>query len=228
VSSRKERDRYRGRRRVPTPPRSRYAAVATTALIGAGVVAMATAAAMPDMKVADPGSLASMSGNSISAPRLSTADRANRSNDRTASTSTDGTDVWLLPMTSYTITTPFGERPGVMQKGIDLAAPEGTPFYASHGGTVTLARWHGGYGYTVIIDVGDGTELVYGHASKLLVHEGQKINSGDLLALTGSTGYSFAPHVHFEVRKDGTAVDPAAFLFDHGVNIKSHHDSLTP
>ena len=66
VSSRKERDRYRGRRRVPTPPRSRYAAVATTALIGAGVVAMATAAAMPDMKVSDPGSLAAMSGNAIS------------------------------------------------------------------------------------------------------------------------------------------------------------------
>jgi murein DD-endopeptidase MepM/ murein hydrolase activator NlpD len=188
---------------------------------------MATAAAMPDIKVSDPGSLAAMSGNSVSSPRLGTADRANRSSDRSTSTTVDSTDVWLLPMPTYTVTSPFGERPGVMQKGIDLAAPEGTPFYASHGGTVTLARWHGGYGYTVIIDVGNGVELVYGHASKLLVHEGQKVNSGDLLALTGSTGYSFTPHVHLEVRKDGAAVDPVAFLFDHGVDVKAHHDSLT-
>jgi murein DD-endopeptidase MepM/ murein hydrolase activator NlpD len=228
VSSRKERDRYRGRRRVPTPPRSRYAAVATTALLGAGVVAMATAAAMPDMKTADSGSLAAMSGNSISSSRLATADRANRSNDRSAPTTADSSGVWLLPMTSYTITTPYGERPGVMQKGVDLAAPEGTPFYAAHGGTVALARWHGGYGYTIIIDVGNGTELVYGHASKLLVHEGQKVNAGDLIALTGSTGYAFTPHVHLEVRKDGVAVDPTAFLFDQGVNLKGHHDPLNP
>lgn len=227
MSSRKERDRYRGRRRVPTPPRSRYAAVATTALIGAGVVAMATAAAMPDMKVTDSGNLAALNGSSISS-RVAAADRANRSSDRSSSQTATDTGVWLLPMSAYTITNPFGERPGVMQKGIDLAAPEGTPFFASHGGKVTLARWYGGYGYTVIIDVGDGTELVYAHASKLLVQEGQQVSSGDLLALTGSTGYSFAPHVHIEVRKDGVAVDPVAFLFDHGVDIKKHHDSLTP
>lgn len=190
---------------------------------------MATAAAMPDMKVSDPGSLAAMSGNAISSPRLATADRANRSSDRSSTVDT-AADVWLLPMgsTSYSITTQFGERVGAMQKGIDLAASEGTPFYASHGGTITLARWHGGYGYTVIVDIGNGVELVYGHASKLLVHEGQKVNSGDLLALTGNTGYSFSPHLHFEVRKDNVAVNPTAFLFDHGVDIKQHHDSLTP
>jgi murein DD-endopeptidase MepM/ murein hydrolase activator NlpD len=189
---------------------------------------MATAAAMPDMKVSDPGSLAAMSGNSISSPRLATADRANRSNDRSSSATVESTDVWLLPMSAYHLISPFGERPGVMQKGIDLAVADGTPFYAAHGGTVTLARWHGGYGYTVIVDVGNGVEVVYGHASKLLVHEGQKVGSGDLLALAGSTGYSFTPHVHLEVRKDGVAVDPTAFLFDHGVDIKAHHDSLTP
>lgn len=186
---------------------------------------MATAAAMPDMKVSDPGSLAAMNGNSISS-RTATVDRASRSSDRADPAAPDAADIWLLPMASYSITSPFGERPGVMQKGIDLGAPEGTPFYAAHSGTVTLARWHGGYGYTVIIDAGNGVELVYGHASKLLVHEGQKVDSGDLLALTGSTGYAFCPHVHLEVRKDGVAVDPVAFLFDHGVNIKQHHDSL--
>jgi murein DD-endopeptidase MepM/ murein hydrolase activator NlpD len=167
VSSRKERDRYRGRRRIPTPPRSRYTAVATTALIGAGVVAMATAAAMPDMK--DSGSLAGLNGNSISSPRL-TLDRANRSNDRSATDASNSSPTWLLPLASYTFTTsPYGEQPSAGQKGFDLLAPEGTPFYAAAKGTVTLARWHGGYGYTVIVDLGNGLQIVYAHASKLLV-----------------------------------------------------------
>jgi len=186
VSARKERDRYRGRRRLPTPPRSRYAAVATTALVGAGVVALATAAAMPDMKTAD-ASVASISaGNTnVAASRQAIVDRANRSTTRVSGTSTQDAalDVWLLPMAgkSYTISTPFGDA-GALAKGVDLAAAEGTPFYAAHGGTVTLARWNGAYGYTVIVDAGNGVQLVYGHASRLLVHEGQKVNSGDLLA----------------------------------------------
>lgn len=231
MSSRKERDRYRGRRRVPTPPRSRYAAVATTALIGAGVVAMATAAAMPDMKVSDPGSLAAMTGNASASTqsRQAIADRANRSTDRVVTTSTNVAtpNVWLLPLTSYTVSEPYGERVGTLHQGVDLVAPEGTPFYAAHGGTVTLARWYGGYGYCVIVDVGNGVQLVYGHASKILVQEGQHIGSGDLLALTGNTGYSFASHVHFEVRVNGKSVDAAAYMSDHGVDIAHHRDSLT-
>ena len=73
---------------------------------------------------------------------------------------------------------------------------------------MTLARWNGGYGYTVIVNVGNDVELVYGHASKLLVQEGQKVKAGDLLALTGNTGYSFEPCVHFEVRINGATTNP--------------------
>jgi murein DD-endopeptidase MepM/ murein hydrolase activator NlpD len=231
VSSRKERDRYIGRRRVPTPPRSRYTAVATTALLGAGAVALATAAAMPDMKVSDPGSLATMAGNSTAISRTDALDRASRSTDRpSASTTADAaTDIWRLPMTSYALgSAPFGERAGTLNSGLDLMAPVGTAVYASHSGTVTLARWYGGYGYAVIIDVGNGAQLVYGHTSALTVAEGDRVASGQLIALSGNTGYSFAPHVHFEVRVNGASIDPAKYLVDHGVDISKHIDPLTP
>jgi murein DD-endopeptidase MepM/ murein hydrolase activator NlpD len=229
VSARKERDRYRGRRRIPTPPRSRYAAVATTALIGAGVVAMATAASMPDMKTGgDPAThTAVTSSNSSALMRQAIVDRANRSTNRTSTPSESASlDVWLLPMGNYTIAKPYGDATA-LSKGVDLSAAEGTPFYAAHGGRVILARWNGGYGYTVIIDVGNGVQLVYGHASKLLVQEGQTVNSGDLLALTGNTGYSFGPNVHFEVRVNGVATDPVAYLSDHGVDLVHKKDSLS-
>ena len=187
---------------------------------------MATAAAMPDMKASDPSALSSLSGNSNSAAsRQAIVQRADRSTDRTASQAST-LDVWLLPMTSYTITSPFGDA-GDLSKGVDLAAAEGTPFYASHGGTVTLARWNGGYGYTVIVDAGNGVQLVYGHASKILVHEGQKVSSGDLLALTGNSGYAFGSSVHFEIRVNDVAVNPVAYLTDHGVDLTHHKDSLS-
>jgi murein DD-endopeptidase MepM/ murein hydrolase activator NlpD len=229
VTSRKERDRYIGCRRAPTPPRSRYTVVATTALLGASAVALATAAAMPDMKVGDGAHLANV-GNSTALNRAAAIDRANRSTDRTSTAATPdaATDVWRLPMTSYSLaSTPFGERAGMLPKGVDLSAPVGTPLYSSHSGTVTLARWYGGYGYAVIVDIGNGVQLVYGHASALMVTEGQHVDSGQLLALSGNTGYSFAPHVHFEVIVHGAPTDPVAYLLDHGVDIAKKSDSLS-
>ncbi len=185
---------------------------------------------MPDMKVVDPSSLASFSGNTtVAAARQSTVDKTSRSTQRfTAATPAAGTsatlNMWVLPMTSYQITTPFGDS-GALNKGVDLAAPEGTPFYAAHGGTVKLARWDGGYGYTVIIDVGNNTQIVYGHASKLLVHEGQVVQSGDLIALAGNTGYAFDSSVHFEVRVNGAVVNPIVFLGDQGVDLVKKTDN---
>jgi murein DD-endopeptidase MepM/ murein hydrolase activator NlpD len=231
VSARKERDRYRGRRRIPTPPRSRYAAVAATAVIGAGVVALTSAAVMPDMKVSDPNGLASFSGNmTISAARQSNINEASRSNTQRVTQIPSATGampvVWRLPMTTFTISTPFGDA-SALSKGVDLAAPEGTPFYTTHAGTVKLARWDGGYGYTVIIDVGNNTEIVYGHASKLLVHEGQQVGSGDLIALTGNTGYAFESGVHFEVRVNGSVVNPIEYLSNQGVSLTDKTDPET-
>jgi murein DD-endopeptidase MepM/ murein hydrolase activator NlpD len=194
-------------------------------------VGVATAAAMPDMKVSDPTSLGSITGNTnLASARQSVVDRANRSTDRgfTQATTTDtsSVDLWLLPMHKYTIAKPYGDS-STMSQGVELQAPEGTPFYAAHSGVVTLARWNAGYGYAVVINVGNGVEIVYGHASKLLVKEGQKVASGDLVGLVGNSGFSWGPNVHFEVRVNGETTNPLTYLSDFNVNLTAHTDSLS-
>jgi len=111
-------------------------------------------------------------------------------------------------------------RWGRLHAGVDLAAPEGTPYKAVHAGTVKLAKWFGGYGNAIIIDHGDGVETIYGHSSKLLVKVGQKVNAGDVIGLVGNTGHSFGSHVHLEVHVDGTPRDPIPWLRAHGVDIQ--------
>jgi murein DD-endopeptidase MepM/ murein hydrolase activator NlpD len=201
--------------------------VATTALVGAGMVAMVAAASMPNTKASDASTPnLSASNTSVSVSRQTTLNEASRSTTRVAGApQTAALKIWLLPMTTYTVGAPFGNT-SALDKGVDLNAPEGTPFYAAHGGTVTLARWNGAYGYTVIIDAGNGVQLVYGHASRLFVQEGQTVNSGDLLALTGNTGYSADSSVRFEIRVNGKAVNPISFLTDNSVDLVHHKDSL--
>jgi murein DD-endopeptidase MepM/ murein hydrolase activator NlpD len=96
--------------------------------------------------------------------------------------------------------------------GLDIAAPYGTPVVAAAGGTVILSGWVGGYGKTVVIDHGGGISTLYGHSSSLLVREGEAVQAGQTIAKVGSTGYSTGPHVHFEVRRDGAAVNPRDWL----------------
>ncbi len=239
MSSREDRGRYRGRRRAPTPPRSRYAAVVTTAFLGAGVVALGTAAAFPGGDhAADPTALtaASASGTGTAtdlADRQATLDRATRGDNRTDATNVASTvdqsapDVWLLPLKNYTVSSAFGLRWGVIHPGVDLAVNEGTPYVATHAGTVILARFEGGYGYAIEIDCGNGITTVYGHSSVLLVHEGQKVEAGQVIGLTGNTGYSTGPHLHYEVRQNGQAINPLPFLLSKGVDIANKTDPLT-
>jgi murein DD-endopeptidase MepM/ murein hydrolase activator NlpD len=96
--------------------------------------------------------------------------------------------------------------------GIDLAAPTGTLVHAAKGGTVTLSGWVGAYGYAVYLDHGDGSETRYAHLSTLNVQEGQRVRQGDLLGEVGSSGASTGPHLHFEIRFAGVAVDPLPLL----------------
>ncbi len=96
--------------------------------------------------------------------------------------------------------------------GIDLAAPLGTPVRAARTGIVTRAGWWGTYGNVVTLDHGDGTETRYAHLSAVLVRVGQALRQGDVLGRVGSTGASTGPHLHFEVRFDGRAVDPLPYL----------------
>lgn len=107
---------------------------------------------------------------------------------------------------------PFtGKRKG--HTGMDLAVPTGTPIRAALGGTVTVSKYNaGGYGYYVMIDHGNGLSTLYGHCSKLLARVGQTVQAGDIIALSGSTGRSTGPHLHFEVRVNGERTNPRAYL----------------
>ncbi|MFA6940822.1 MAG: peptidoglycan DD-metalloendopeptidase family protein [Clostridiaceae bacterium] len=107
----------------------------------------------------------------------------------------------------------FGYRWGKLHKGIDIGASIGTPIYAAADGTVESASWDsGGYGNLIKLSHGSGIETLYGHTSKMVVKAGQKVKRGQLIGYVGSTGHSTGPHVHFEVRLNGTAVNPLKYL----------------
>jgi murein DD-endopeptidase MepM/ murein hydrolase activator NlpD len=106
----------------------------------------------------------------------------------------------------------FGMRWGRLHEGIDIAAGMGTPIWAAADGTVIYAGWLGGYGNLVVLDHGDGLATAYAHASAILVGVGQHVSQGETVSLVGSTGNSSGPHLHFEVRINGSAVDPLLYL----------------
>ena len=99
-----------------------------------------------------------------------------------------------------------------MHSGIDIAASTGTPIYATADGTVEMAKWYGGYGNYVQIGHGGDFETRYGHMSRLNVRAGQNVRKGELIGWVGSTGRSTGPHLHYEVRIDGRAVNPEPYL----------------
>jgi murein DD-endopeptidase MepM/ murein hydrolase activator NlpD len=113
---------------------------------------------------------------------------------------------------SAPITSPFGWRWGRMHEGIDLGAAYGTPIAAAAAGTVIYAGWLGGYGNLTVIDHGGGIATAYGHQSRIAVSIGQQVARGEIIGYVGSTGHSTGPHLHFEVRVNGQAVDPLGYL----------------
>lgn len=112
------------------------------------------------------------------------------------------------------MTSGFGWRWGRMHKGIDIANDIGTPIFAAADGVVTYAGWNdGGYGYLVEITHANGSQTLYGHNSRIVVQEGQKVTQGQQISEMGSTGFSTGPHLHFEIHPGGQgAVNPLAFL----------------
>lgn len=110
------------------------------------------------------------------------------------------------------VTSGFGSRWGRRHEGIDIAVGSGAPVHAAAAGTVIYVGWIPGYGNIVVIDHGSGLSTAYGHNSSLVVGQGASVGKGFVIALSGSTGHSTGPHVHFEVRVDGAPVDPLEYL----------------
>ncbi|MBU0487802.1 MAG: M23 family metallopeptidase [Bacteroidetes bacterium] len=102
-----------------------------------------------------------------------------------------------------------------MHTGIDISARKGTPVYATGDGVVTNPDGHmSGYGIAIVINHGYGYETLYGHLSKSNVRPGQKVKRGDLIGYVGSTGLSVAPHLHYEVMKNGRKINPVNFFYN--------------
>ena len=110
------------------------------------------------------------------------------------------------------LTSRFGWRRVRHHDGIDIAAPYGSPIYAARPVRVIFAGWYYAYGRAVIVDHGDGVQTLYGHASQLLVRTGQTVGQGELIARVGASGRATGPHVHFEVRVNGKAVNPMRYM----------------
>jgi murein DD-endopeptidase MepM/ murein hydrolase activator NlpD len=109
------------------------------------------------------------------------------------------------------VVSPFGWRWGRMHEGIDIAAGYGAPIAASASGTVIYAGWMGGYGNLIIIDHGGGLATAYAHQSSFAVGGGP-VSQGQIIGYVGCTGHCYGPHLHFEVRVNGTPVDPLGYL----------------
>lgn len=110
------------------------------------------------------------------------------------------------------VTSTFGPRDGRMHRGVDIAAPTGTPIRSAQDGTVTLAGWKGGYGQTLEIDHGDGQVTRLAHQSELLVTEGEHVRRGERIGRVGTSGSSTGPHLHFEIIVEGRVHDPLIVL----------------
>jgi murein DD-endopeptidase MepM/ murein hydrolase activator NlpD len=116
-----------------------------------------------------------------------------------------------LPLRSR-INSYYGYRGGEFHTGIDYAGSTGDPYVAAGAGTVVSAGWNGNYGYSILIDHGNGVQTRYAHSSKLLVSAGQSVSKGQTIGLVGATGRATGPHLHFEVIVNGDTVNPNNYL----------------
>lgn len=122
------------------------------------------------------------------------------------------------PLANDRLTSGFGSRTHPIfggrraHNGVDLAAPTGTPIYATADGIVSRSSWFSGYGLYISIEHGGEMQTRYGHMSRLNVAEGQQVRKGDVIGFVGSTGNSTGPHLHYEVRIAGNAVNPIPYM----------------
>ena len=125
-----------------------------------------------------------------------------------------GLDLIKPVQSGYTITSRFGTRSSGMHRGLDIAAPTGTPIYAAASGTVIASGWSTtGFGYFIRVAHANGVETLYAHCSQLFVSEGEYVSQGQHIGDVGSTGWSTGPHLHLEIRVNGTIVNPQYYLY---------------
>lgn len=126
----------------------------------------------------------------------------------------------IMPLASAKLTSDYGMRTHPVvggrrnHKGVDLAAPTGTPVFATADGVVSRADVFSTYGLYISLQHGAALETRYAHLSRLAVAAGQRVNKGDIIGYVGSTGRSTGPHLHYEVRMDGVAVNPIPYMVE--------------
>ncbi len=130
---------------------------------------------------------------------------------------------YSLPLSSYTLTSTYGQSGSMWSSGhhtgLDFAAQTGTPLKAVHGGTIKSAGWSGAYGYRIVLELPDGTEVWYCHLSSMTVTSGE-VGTGDVIGRVGATGNVTGAHLHLEVHTPGgVGIDPAAWLRDKGLTV---------
>jgi murein DD-endopeptidase MepM/ murein hydrolase activator NlpD len=158
---------------------------------------------------AEAGEIDALTAASNSLAERIRAAQANRQGGGPTSTPSSAGLIWPV---NGPVTSPFGWRWGRMHQGIDIGVGTGTPIKAAAGGTIIYCGWESGYGNLVVIDHGGNLATAYGHQSSIAVACGQQVAQGDVIGYVGCTGHCTGPHLHFEVRIDGSPVDPLGYL----------------
>lgn len=129
-----------------------------------------------------------------------------------STTSVKNLGISLIKPVSGVLTSRFGGRWGTTHTGIDIGTATGTNIKAANGGTVIFSGWKGSLGKLVVISHGNGIQTYYGHCSSLLVSAGETVSAGQVIAKVGSTGRSTGSHLHFEIRVNGSAINPQSYV----------------
>jgi murein DD-endopeptidase MepM/ murein hydrolase activator NlpD len=145
---------------------------------------------------------------------------ANALAPKLAATGDIGSGPWVRPTSNYSVSSEWMRGGTAIHYGIDLAAPMGTPVHSVAAGRVTRAFWNNGYGNFVEVDHG-GVYTSYSHLSAILASAGQTVGPGSVIGAIGSTGDSTGPHLHFETRPGGQAVEPRGFMRSRGVELRA-------
>ena len=148
-----------------------------------------------------------LSSKIITKPVTKIIEKGTKEPPKTAATGT-----MINPVPGFTVTSYFGYRWGRLHEGVDLAGPQGTTVRAADGGRVVMAGWNGAYGICIEIDHENGLKTLYAHCNDALVSVGERVYKGQAIALSGNTGRSTGPHLHFEVILNGSVVDPFNYI----------------